>query len=90
MLALRGGSKRTYNIGTGIATSVNQIFRILAKKTYPAAQPIYVPKRAGDIALIYFDSTAARRELGWEARVKLEEGMDHVIDYYRDKHMSPD
>ncbi len=90
MLALRRGSKGVYNIGTGIETSVNHIFRILARKIDPTAQPVHVPKRAGDIASIYFDSTTARRELGWEAMVKLEEGMGHVVNYYRNKPVIPD
>ena len=29
--------------------------------------------------------TLAKEKLGWEPKVKLDEGLDHIIDYFRKK-----
>lgn len=79
---LDGGSKGVYNAGTGVGTSVNAIFDMLAKKIGFAGRPRYVAAREGDCSFV-FDAGRAGRELGWAPRVSLAEGMDLTIAYER-------
>lgn len=83
LLALTRGGNRVYNIGTGQGTSVNELFQALSRIIGTGAPPRYGPKRPGDLRLSYLDCTRARRELGWEPQVALEEGLERTVDYFR-------
>ena len=43
------------------------------------------PRRPGDAREVYFNPAKAMRELGWEARVSLIDGMRKTYDYFRDR-----
>ena len=40
-------------------------------------------KKAIDIGDFYADSTLIRETLGWEPRVRLREGLERTLDFYR-------
>jgi UDP-glucose 4-epimerase len=83
LLALTGGDNNIFCIGTGQGTSVNQIYRELAKMTNFEPEIVRAPKRAGDIHLAYFDCSKAARILGWQPEVDLEEGIRATVDFFR-------
>jgi UDP-glucose 4-epimerase len=83
--ALTHGSAQTYVIGTGVPTSVNQIYRALVDVTGFAAPVTHAPRRPGDARAVYFDPAKALRELGWRAEVPLLEGMRSTYEYFRDR-----
>jgi UDP-glucose 4-epimerase len=80
LAALDAGPGEAYNLGTGEAVSVNEIFRQLAAITGYARPPRYGPARPGDVYRIALDSRKAARELGWKPRVALAEGLQAVVD----------
>ena len=70
----------TYNLGTGIGYSVFDIIRSYEKACCKKLPYIIMPRRPGDIAVSYADSTKAEKELGWRA----ERGIDKMCeDSYR-------
>lgn len=69
-----------YNLGMGVATSINEVFQCLKKLTGYKLDPIYGPAKMGDIFRIYLDAGKARRELGWEPVVSLEDGLGRTLD----------
>lgn len=73
VFALAKGSRGIYNLGTGIGTSVKEVFQILKGKN-----SIFKPLRPGELQKIYLDCTKAERELGWTARVPLREGLARI------------
>jgi UDP-glucose 4-epimerase len=83
--ALGKGSGETYVIGTGRQTSVNEIYRAIVEVTGFEAPVEHAPRRPGDAREIFFDPAKAKRELGWEARVPLLDGMRQTYDYFREK-----
>lgn len=83
--ALDRGEGRAYNIGSGIAVSVNDIFRKLATLTAYRLEPEHGPRRKGDVFRIALDNTRARNELRWEPQISLEEGLSLTVDYFRDQ-----
>jgi UDP-glucose 4-epimerase len=89
LAALTGGSGETYVIGTGRKTSVNEIYRALVDVTGFAAPVTHAPRRPGDAREVYFRPDKALRELGWEARVPLLEGMQKTYEFFRDKDRAP-
>jgi UDP-glucose 4-epimerase len=79
LAALTSGSGEAYNLGTGQAVSVNEVFRRLGAITGYARPPRHGPARQGDVYRIALDSRKAGRELGWEPRVALDDGLRAVV-----------
>ena len=84
VLLLTAGSRGLYNCGTGVGTSVNDIFRMVQRKVGFTCRPQYVAPREGDCSFV-FNSDRARRELGWSATVPLDEGIDLTIAFERSR-----
>jgi UDP-glucose 4-epimerase len=72
-----------YNLGTGIGTSINQLFASMKSLTRYAEEPVYGPPKPGETFKIYLDATKARRELGWQPEVRLEQGLRDTISSFR-------
>jgi UDP-glucose 4-epimerase len=65
----------TYNIGTGVETSVLELGRLLAATYDREFEPEMAPPRPGEVQRIAIDSARAAGELGWRPRTTLEEGL---------------
>ena len=83
VLAIEGGNSLALNIGTGQKTSINQIFDLLKSIIGYRWEPLHGPARLGDVYQISLGSSMAERELGWTARVELDEGLRRTVDYFR-------
>ncbi|MBI4095147.1 MAG: NAD-dependent epimerase/dehydratase family protein [Candidatus Liptonbacteria bacterium] len=68
-----------FNVGTGVETSLNTLYRGIAKLLGKEARPIYVPDRPGEQLRYALDASKIRRELRWRPTVSLEEGLRRVI-----------
>jgi len=84
LAALEQGSAGTFHVSTGIAVTVNDLFRKLALLTGYGLEPAHGPSRKGDVYRIALDNERARQQLGWEPRVNLEEGLSLTVDYFRE------
>ncbi|MGN1104693.1 MAG: UDP-glucose 4-epimerase GalE [Candidatus Coproplasma sp.] len=63
----------TYNLGTGIGYSVLDVIHAFEKACGHAIPYSIKPRRPGDIAACYADASKAKKELGWEAKLGIEE-----------------
>ena len=63
------------NVGTGRETSVLDLLERLAAIAGVPADPQLAPARAGEIQRVSLDPAAAMAQMGWSARVELEEGL---------------
>ena len=63
----------TVNLGTGRGYSVLQSVRAFERASGKRIALEFHPRRAGDVAACYADPSAAARELGWRAKLGLEE-----------------
>jgi UDP-glucose 4-epimerase len=88
LAALDRGSEGTYHVSTGVAVTVNELYRKLAVLTDYTHAPAYGPRRKGDVYRIALDNARALRDLAWEPRVSLEEGLTATVDYFR-QHVRP-
>jgi UDP-glucose 4-epimerase len=87
--ALYRGAGGTYHISTGIPVTINDLFRKLALLTDYKLQPNFGPARKGDVFRIALDNSRAKKELGWEPRLELEEGLSQTVEYFRRQVLSP-
>ena len=83
--ALERGSGGTFHISTGIATTINDLFRKLALVTGYRQEPVFGSARKGDVYRIALDNERARGGLDWEPQVNLEEGLSLTVDYFREQ-----
>ncbi|HET8787617.1 MAG TPA: NAD-dependent epimerase/dehydratase family protein [Actinomycetes bacterium] len=63
------------NIGTGVETSVLELYDALRGVAGFGAEPEFAPARPGELARIALDSAEAGRVLGWRSRVGLADGL---------------
>ena len=64
---------RAINLGTGKGSSVLDVLHAFEKASGKTIPYEITPRRAGDIATCYADSSRAKNELGWEAKYSLED-----------------
>jgi UDP-glucose 4-epimerase len=82
--ALERGGGNCYCIGTGKKTSVNEIYRALVEVTGFEAPVERLERRPGDVRDAQFDSTLAKRELVWDPKTSLLDGMRKTYEFFRD------
>ena len=71
----RAPSGRAYNVGGGSETSLRDVLELLQELSGQRLQLFYEPVAAGDVRRTAADTSLARRELGWEPRTSLQEGL---------------
>lgn len=77
-----GGADPT-NIGNPVEFTVRQLADLVIKLTGSASQIEYRPLPVDDPRVRCPDISKAKREIGWEPRVSLEEGLAKTIEYFR-------
>ncbi len=75
------------NIGTGIETDITQLYGLLAKAAGVAAPAQYADGKPGEQLRSCIDNAYAKKVLGWEPRMKVEEGLAETIRYFREHGM---
>ncbi|NWF76982.1 MAG: NAD-dependent epimerase/dehydratase family protein [Chloroflexi bacterium] len=83
LLAMERNESGIYNIGTGVETSDREMFNLLAELTGYQGSPYYAPVRKGEIYRICLDYSKAQKELVWQPRFVLREGLRETVNYYR-------
>jgi len=80
--ALYRGSKEVFNIGTGRATSICELFYLMKEIMNVDVDVEFGEKRNGDIKHSYFCVNKAKEKLGWTPRYILGVGLCKTIKYY--------
>jgi dTDP-L-rhamnose 4-epimerase len=88
LLALEkdGADYQAVNVGTGRATSVSEMARLLTEGLGKTLQPEIVGKyREGDIRHCFADISRARQLLGYAPKVSLEQGIPELLSWVREQ-----
>ena len=72
----------TFNIGTSIESSVNDIVRILGEVTKTEFTTVHEKERPGEVRRISLDCSLAAEKLGWSAQVALREGLFRTWNWF--------
>jgi UDP-glucose 4-epimerase len=83
--ALERGDGKSINIGTGVETSVNTVFRTLRDLSGSRQAEIHGPAMPGEQRRSCLENLLASIELGWYPEVPLEEGLARTLDFFREK-----
>jgi UDP-glucose 4-epimerase len=79
----------TWNLGTGVETSVNHLFELLAKEFGYTAKAPHAPPPAGEQQRSVLDGSAIRRDFGLPPYTKLEDGLKATAEYFRTQPGAP-
>src|SRR4051794_22651837 len=79
------GGGLVLNIGTGVETSVNELYRTMAKVAGVEAEPVYADARGGEVPRSSLDAGRASIHLGWTPWTDLSTGTSAVLDFFRAK-----
>jgi UDP-glucose 4-epimerase len=74
---------KVYNIGAGGRTSVLDLVEHLNQLLGTRVEPVFAPARPGDVRHSQADISRARRDLGYEPKVSLVEGLEQTLEAYR-------
>jgi UDP-glucose 4-epimerase len=85
LAALERGDGISVNIGTGVETSVNTVFRLLRDLAGSRQEEIHGPAMPGEQQRSCLENRMASYELGWYPETSLEEGLARTLDFFREK-----
>lgn len=84
ILSLDKGDHKCYNLGTGKEVSVNELYNVIRDVCEgKALEPIYAPKRSGEIERIALNAEKAKNELGWKPKISLKEGIEKTYEFFK-------
>jgi nucleoside-diphosphate-sugar epimerase len=81
-------SGEVINVATGGRISLNELFSALKDLTGASVEPIYAEGRAGDVRDSQADIGKARRLLGYEPHVTLQQGLEKTVAWFRNTQLS--
>ena len=81
VLAITSSHQGVFNVGTGIETSVNGLFSHLQRLTGNFADPEYATAMAGEQRRSVLDAARIGRQLGWEPRTSLVDGLARTVEH---------
>jgi UDP-glucose 4-epimerase len=77
-LIVANGKRGTFNVATGVETDVLRLWNVLKAAAGADVEPQLADLRPGELQRSCLDSSRAERELGWSARVPIEEGLQRT------------
>jgi GDP-4-dehydro-6-deoxy-D-mannose reductase len=78
----KGRSGEAYNVGSGREVSVRDLFELVCREAGIEVELAVEPSRARatDIPYLVADTDKTRRELGWEAKISLENTVRSMLE----------
>lgn len=74
-------SFHVYNLGTGISTSIKEVFELILEISKSKSKVIFSNKvRKGEILETTADINKIKRELNWNAKTSIKEGIKKIIN----------
>ena len=77
---------KVYNLGNHRAEPLLHFVDVIEQACGKAAIREFDEMQAGDVKETYADIEASRRDLGFEPKISIEEGIPRFVAWYRDYH----
>jgi len=74
-----------YNVGTGVETPINDLFRLLVQHTGSACKEVHGPAKKGEQARSVVDAGRLRHELSWEPKTSLSDGLKRTVEFFQQR-----
>jgi UDP-glucose 4-epimerase len=83
ILAAERKAAGAVNIGTGVESSVNEIYEIIKKELGSGVKAKHAPAIKGEVRRIFLEVKKAEKILGWKARTTLRTGIREFLNYLK-------
>jgi len=83
LAALEFDGSGTYNIGTGVETSVNKLAEIVQAATGFKGAIRHIEAKEGEQRASSLSYQKAYQDLGWKPEVEFEEGVKRTVEWYK-------
>ena len=85
LLAMEHGDNEAINIATNTQTSINELFRVIAKITDYKKKANYADAKPGEVLHSRLDISKAKKILKWQPKYSLEEGLRETIEWAKSR-----
>jgi UDP-glucose 4-epimerase len=85
LVAAVGAGGGGFNVGTGVETSVLELWQACREATRVEAEVVHDPPRLGELQRSVLDPGRAERELGWRPEVALPDGLRRTWEWLREE-----
>ena len=82
----QGAPHRRYNLGNHRAEELMRFIAMIERSTNRKATIEFAPLQPGDVRETFADIEASRRDLGFEPRTSIDEGVPLFVDWFRRHH----
>ncbi len=83
MAAIRSVGSDLFNVGTGIETSVNDLFCLLAHIVGVSMKEVHGQEKKGEQLRSSLDCQKIYKALDWAPRISIQEGLEKTVEYFR-------
>ncbi|HYU24614.1 MAG TPA: NAD-dependent epimerase/dehydratase family protein, partial [Thermoanaerobaculia bacterium] len=83
LAAIDGGFRGAFNVGTGVETSINDLYAMMARLTQATRPPRQAPAKLGEQLRSVIDGTRLRRLANMAEPVGIEEGLRRTLQWFR-------
>ena len=83
--ALAADASGIYNVGTGVETDVNELFRHINEHSGAGADEVHGPAKPGEQERSVLDYSHTQRSLGWTPEVDVATGLKTTVDWFRQR-----
>ena len=78
------GTHRLYNLGNNRTETLMRFIEVLEKACGAKAERIFTDMKPGDVVETYADIEASRRDLGFDPKTTIDDGLPRFVDWLRD------
>jgi len=72
-----------YNLGESRTTSLKELIQMIEECLGKKAKILTMESQPGDVSITYADISKARRLLNYQPKVKMEEGIKRIVEWYK-------
>ena len=83
MLALENNVNDTFNVGTGVETTVNDLFRLLVELTGSNVREMHGPAKKGEQMRSCLSFDKIKKTMEWEPSIPLRTGLANTVEFFR-------
>ena len=83
MKAKKNFNGEVFNVAHGERTTINKVKSLIEKYTGKKLQPQKRPPRLGDVCHTQADISKAKKWLGYQPKIKFEEGLEKTVEWFQ-------
>ncbi len=85
LAALTYNKSGSFNVGTGIETSVLEIFDAVRDAAGSDKQRQFAPAKTGEQSRSVLDYSLIQKEMGWQPKTEFKSGIDKTVNWFKEK-----